>query len=380
MSMIQYQLGEVITQKQEPAPIDPNNSYRLIKLRLYQKGAELREIKLGLELGSKQFLAKQGQFIISKIDARNGAMAIVPESLDNAVVTGDFLLFDFNQEIVEPKYFDFYSRISDFDRICKQCSEGSTNRVRLKVDKFLNHTISLPSIPEQKRIVSKLESVEPRIKKIKTLRNAQQKEIQNFLFSKYTDVIRQSVWAPMIEVAPIVRREVQIEEKSSYPELGIRSFGKGTFHKTSLSGFEVGTKTLYRISKGDLMFSNVFAWEGAITVAKEMDDNRFGSHRFISCVVKSEKAIAEFLCYHFLTPKGLEDINHASPGGAGRNKTLGLEKLMRIKVPIPDVNLQREFVDLLLKIEVLRQGQRQTDLELDELMPSLFDKAFKGEL
>jgi hypothetical protein len=48
----------------------------------------------------------------------------------------------------------------------------------------------------------------------------------------------------------------------------IRSFGKGTFHKPPLSGSDVGTKRLYRIEPGDLLFSNVFAWEGAIAIAQ----------------------------------------------------------------------------------------------------------------
>lgn len=79
---------------------------------------------------------------------------------------------------------------------------------------------------------------------------------------------------PMAEVAPLVRREESIDLNGSYPELGIRSFGKGTFHKPPLSGSDVGTKRLYRIEPGDLLFSNVFAWEGAIAIALPKDAGR----------------------------------------------------------------------------------------------------------
>lgn len=51
-------------------------------------------------------------------------------------------------------------------------------------------------------------------------------------------------------------------------ELGIRLFVKGTLHKPPLSGAEVGSKRLFSIEPGDLMFSNVFAREGAVAVAK----------------------------------------------------------------------------------------------------------------
>ena len=376
----EYYLHELLTPNQEQALIDGASTYSLIKLRLYQKGVELRQTKIGSELGSKQYIAKQGQFIISKIDARNGAMGLVPENLDRAVVTGDFLLFDFNEKLVDPKFFEYYTRLQDFDHACKLSSEGSTNRVRLKIDKFLNIRVSLPSIEEQKRIIAIVEKVRHNLNEIRKIRLEQAKDFKNLLYSKYTEIIEGADWYPMRIVAPIVRRDVVIDESALYPEVGIRSFGKGTFHKPALTGLEVGTKTLYQVKSGDLLFSNVFAWEGAIAVVKDDDDNRYGSHRFISCEVDKSQAIAEFLCYHFLTPKGLEDINHASPGGAGRNKTLGLEKLMRINVPVPNIGLQKEFVELFHKIEALREHHKQTEKELGELMPSLLDKAFKGEL
>src|SRR5215831_4037981 len=91
--------------------------------------------------------------------------------------------------------------------------------------------------------------------------------------------------APLAEIAPIVRRPVEIRHDQAYPELGIRSFGRGTFHKPALLGADVGTKRLFRIEPGDLVFSNVFAWEGAIAVASPADAGRFGSHRFITCIV-----------------------------------------------------------------------------------------------
>lgn len=375
-----YRLGDFILPNQKQVSINPFDDYKQIKLRLYQNGVELREIKKGNELGSKQYIAKQGQFIISKIDARNGAMGIVSEKLNDAVVTGDFLLFDFNDEIIDGKYFDYYTRLASFNRECKLCSEGSTNRKRLKVDKFLNLTIPLPIVSEQKQIVAKIESVKTKLERINQLRTEQTKDIKNLLFSKYTELIEDAEWLPMKEVAPIIRREVKLNEEALYPELGIRCFGKGTFHKPALTGLEVATKKIFQIKEGDLVFSNVFAWEGGIAVATAEDNDRYGSHRFISCVADKEKALEEFLCFHFLSPKGLEDINACSPGGVGRNKTLGLDKLMRIKIPVPDITLQEEFVELLHKVTAIKNHHTETEKELTQLLPSLLDKAFKGEL
>jgi type I restriction enzyme S subunit len=56
-----------------------------------------------------------------------------------------------------------------------------------------------------------------------------------------------------------------------YPEFGARSFGKGLFHKPTLSGADLDWQKLFRVHAGDLVISNIIAWEGAIAVAGEVD-------------------------------------------------------------------------------------------------------------
>jgi len=73
-----------------------------------------------------------------------------------------------------------------------------------------------------------------------------------------------------------------------------------------------------------------------------------------------------------LTDEGIEKVREASPGGAVRNRTLGLKKLEKIEVPIPDYEKQLWFNRL--------QAQADNRTELDALLPAILDRAFKGEL
>lgn len=165
------------------------------------------------------------------------------------------------------------------------------------------------------------------------------------------------------DIAPIVRRPVDIELNHSYPELGIRSFGKGTFHKPPLTGAEVGTKRLFRIETDDLVFSNVFAWEGAVAVAGQRDDGRFGSHRFITCAVDPSRANVHFLQRYFTaSPDGMEQLRRASPGGAGRNRTLGVDKLAELLVQLPPTEVQNTIVS---RLDVLAAKAREVSDHLD---------------
>ncbi len=140
-------------------------------------------------------------------------------------------------------------------------------------------------------------------------------DAQAMLRSSFQAIIKGEEFRPMAEIAPIVRRKVEIDMDGEYPELGVRSFGKGAFHKPVLNGIDVGSKKLYYIEPGDLVFSNVFAWEGAIAVVQPEDAGRVGSHRFITCVPTPDMATADFFRFYLLTNEGIEKVREASPGG-----------------------------------------------------------------
>ena len=127
---------------------------------------------------------------------------------------------------------------------------------------------------------------------------------------------------------------------------------------------------------GDLIFSNVFAWEGAIAIARSEDAGRVGSHRFITCTVDRRRIAAEILRFFFLTKEGLGLIGQASPGGAGRNRTLGLEALGAIRVPVPSLDAQNWFNDLHTKVAALRTHQTVIAADADALLPAMLARIF----
>lgn len=150
--------------------------------------------------------------------------------------------------------------------------------------------------------------------------------------------------ARMGDIAPLVRRPVETHADQTYREIGIRSFGKGVFHKAPATGLEIGSKRVFAIEPGDLLFNIVFAWEGAVAVATEAERGMIGSHRFLTCVTDKRRVDARFLNYWFSRGEGRDRLLWASPGGAGRNRTLGIEKLSALEVPLPPLDEQRRIV------------------------------------
>ncbi|MCF6159246.1 MAG: restriction endonuclease subunit S [wastewater metagenome] len=258
-------LGDILTKSNEWIDINPEKQYRQVTVRLWGKGVVLRGVVSGVEIASsKRLVVKPQQFILSRIDARNGAFGLIPDSLDGAVVSSDFPVFTINTLRILPKFLDWMSKTHFFVDLCKAASEGTTNRVRLKEERFLTTKISLPSLSEQYRIIVRIEELTSKIEKAKTINRLIENELRHTLLSIFSKLIDKAEFQLMKKVGPITRRPIEITIDSKYPELGIRSFGKGTFHKPELSGLEVGTKRLYKIETGDFLdakpFFDIIRW------------------------------------------------------------------------------------------------------------------------
>ena len=101
-----------------------------------------------------QFRISEGQFIMSKIDARNGAFGIVPAELEGAITTQDFLSYNINTEKILPEFFNLITGTKHFAELCQRASSGTTGRQRVDEKAFLSFRIPVPSIPNQKLIIN----------------------------------------------------------------------------------------------------------------------------------------------------------------------------------------------------------------------------------
>jgi restriction endonuclease S subunit len=148
------QIKEFLTRNKTAITVQDEIIYQRITIRIHNGGVIPRDKVKGTEIGTKkQFRVSAGQFILSKIDARNGAMGIIPEKLDGAIVTQDFLAYNIDTTKINPQYLVLVSTTKQFMDFCQSCSSGTTNRQRVDEDKFLNIRISLPPLAEQNKLV-----------------------------------------------------------------------------------------------------------------------------------------------------------------------------------------------------------------------------------
>lgn len=263
--------------------------------------------------------------------------------------------------------------------------------------------IAIPPLPEQQKIATvlnvvddKLDVIARQIEATQTLnhglmqtlfsrgvgtQDANGNWVPHTKFQEMLSLELPAAWhlARLGDIAPLIRRPVEINPDATYPELGLRSYGKGTFHKPALLGTDVGNKRLFEIKAGDLLFSNVFAWEGAVAVAKHEDDGRFGSHRYITCTLDKSRADTAYVFRYMTTPAGIASLTQASPGGAGRNKTLGLSALANITMPLPPLAEQEKISQILDDVDTKLQMLESKQSAVKSLKRGLMQKLLTGE-
>jgi type I restriction enzyme S subunit len=374
-------LGEILHEIVRAEPVDPQREYQTLGVRWYGNGLFVKDKLMGHQIAaSKLYCVEMGDFIYNRLFAWKGSFAVADAQCHECHVSNEFPCFRANEERLDARFLHYYFSQESSWSAALGLSTGATptSRNRLKQAALLSLEVPIPSIEEQRRIVVRIDAVQQHLQQTDSLRASIDHDIASLLAVRFQETLRHAEWLPMQDVAPIVRRDVAVDPQTNYAELGIRSFGKGTFHKPTLSGIELGGKRVYRIEPGDLLFSNVFAWEGAIAVAKPEDASRVGSHRFISCVPHDGRVMAEFLRYYFLTEDGMGKIRDASPGGAGRNRTLGLAKLLAITVPVPPIQIQQQFVALQAELTRLRQTRLAEAALSEAVVPALIARTMAG--
>ena len=153
-------IGSFLAKNNNVIELDDNTIYTQITLKTKNGGVVERGQKKGAHIGTKkQIIVRAGQFILSKIDARNGAFGIIPKGLDGAIVTNDFPVFDIDENKVNPFFLLLITTTKAFIKFAQSCSSGTTNRQRIDVNMFLSQRIPLPSREKQERIVSNINTI-----------------------------------------------------------------------------------------------------------------------------------------------------------------------------------------------------------------------------
>ena len=167
-----------------------------------------------------------------------------------------------------------------------------------------------------------------------------------------------------------VEHPVDVHADEIYTQIGIRSHGKGLFHKEPVTGESLGNKAVYWIEPDCFVLNIVFAWEQAIGKTTQAEVGMIGSHRFPMYRPIDGKVDIDYLISYLLTKRGRDILEAASPGGAGRNRTLGQDRFMKSKIILPTPAEQKKIA------ETLTMQDKVIELKEKRLVEKLWQKKY----
>jgi hypothetical protein len=176
-------IANLLERNKTQVSIQNGVTYKRPTIKINGNGIFLRDEVDGIEIGTKkQFLIKKGQFLLSKIDARNGAFGVVPDELDNGIITGNFWTFDVDYTKVNPHYLSLLMGTKYFQNLSQTASVGTTNRNYLQEELFLNFEIPLPSLVDQNHIIDTYNQKIEAAKQLEKEAEEIEKNIENSLY------------------------------------------------------------------------------------------------------------------------------------------------------------------------------------------------------
>lgn len=173
---------------------------------------------------------------------------------------------------------------------------------------------------------------------------------------------------------------VDLDDTQTYREIGIRSHGKGIFHKEETTATEIGNKRVFWVEPDCFVVNIVFAWERAVAKTTEKENGMIASHRFPMYKPKKDIVDLDYITEYFITKRGQNVLILASPGGAGRNKTLGQKEFAKSVVKLPSLPEQQKIAEFLSIIDTVIEKQKETVSAWEERKKGVMQKLFSQEV
>jgi len=365
-------LGKLIARFLEPILIVNGVEYKRVSIKMNQKGIVVRDCLKGEDIGTKkQFTVKNGQFLISKIDALNGAYGIIPKNCDGAIITGNFWAFNIDEKYINPFFLVYILSTKKFTDFCSGTSIGSTQRQYLNEESLKDFKIPLPTLEIQNEIIEKIKKQKEIIKGAEIIESSYELD-----GDQYFGLFENKRIGPYI-------KEISNKNKNGDPlTVFLVSKNKGmmpseeyfsdrTITKISsddLSGYKI-------IRKNQFAYSGIHANEGAIGYLKDYEVGLLSPiYRVFEIDLKS--ILPEYINLILKSKKALSYYNQNTSGAIDRRTNLDFDYFCDFKIPIPPLESQRQIVKKLDKqmqaLEGVRLLKSEAEKRIEEILAGVW--------
>ena len=374
-------------------------TYPKLSVKLYGKGVTLDAPADGanVKMQRHQF-SKPGQVILSEIWAKKGAIGIVPPDGAGALVTSHFFLFDIDETKVLPDFIGWLLKGNFFAELLDAQAHGTTGYAAVRPKQFLALEIPLPPLTEQRRIVARIEALAARVAEAQSLRREASEQTTAMLNAARNFAIGEKPnkdWLPLrTYLAEIFngkspdceKRPANLDEWAVL-KVGAVSFGVFDENENKALPSHMQPNPEYEVKEGDFLMIRANTKElcGACAIVGKTRPKLLLSDKTFRFIFREDKPIDKNFLNHVLKSPALRtQIEQQASGTSPTMKNISKEKVMELRIPPFLLEEQQRLVAYLdglqAQVFALRAAQAESERELSALMPSVLDRAFKGEL
>ena len=158
-------IGRILAEIKRPIELMDNTSYQLVTVKRRNEGVVPRSALKGKSILVKNYFSiVAGDYLISKRQVVHGANGIVPEKLDGAVVSNEYLVIADSDDITA-KYWTVISIRPEMHKLFFVSSYGvDIEKLVFDVNDWKSRTIIIPLVTEQKKITDYFQKLDSLIK------------------------------------------------------------------------------------------------------------------------------------------------------------------------------------------------------------------------
>ncbi len=374
-------LGKFISQSKKKVKVQDGFEYPAVGVMMEGRGFVTRPPFVGGVTTYKQLTPiEPNQLVLRSITAWEAPIQVTTQAQSGFHVSGVFPVFDIDASSLNPKFLSLLCRYEPFWASMRERTVGSVlRRKTLSATALMEIPIQLPPLPEQKRIVDLISSVDSYIE-------ALQQQLETTKKSKN---------AVLHELLTVSGDEFEYKALSDICE--VRD-GTHDSPKPSHEGFALVTSKNIKDGKLDLESAYLISPQDYVEVNKRSKVERFNllismigtigevivveeepnfAIKNVGLLKSSNPILSRYLCHYLGSQFGKSAVSLSVSGST--QKFISLGKLRELRVLYPSEERQKAIVELMTLFDHQISKNLELVVRTRKLRSALLSQLLSGE-
>lgn len=388
-------LSQIISERQEVPSVDALIKGEICIIEKIGFNDGKIQLRSNTTTKTNMILIQPGDLVVSGINAAKGAIAVFDENNTVPIAaTIHYSSYIINKQKADIRYLWWLLRSHKFKELLLEYVPGGI-KTELKAKRLLPVPIPLPLLEEQRRIVARVEEMVGKIEEVRSLRqkaleesNLIYKNLVRQIFDNYTESsisIEKLVGRANLKNGKSIRAT---EQASGIKCIRLSAIRDGQVDCTDSKPVPMSAEEAqqYLVKPEDVFIVRGNGSKhlvGQAGIIKKFVKGTIFPDLFIQVPLDSHKILPSFFVAWWNNPLMRDKIIEVAKTTSGIWK-INQGHIAGFSIPVLPLPEQRRIVtyldELQTKVDTMKHLRKETIKELDALLPSILDKAFKGQL